>query len=481
MGRCIKLTMNKSLNEIRREPALMRWLLTAVCLAATLSLPTLVVRAAEAPPPTEPDRPAAPLGNGIRVTVFDTTGRKPIKEFQVIAGVRSQAGGDPAKAVVNWQPHTLRNGHDGGLIWPLDRAYDEMALRVEADGYAPQVLAWLEKKNGPQNVVFELSPDKGIAGRVLTSDGNPAAGATVALAMVQRDAVLENGKLRQAGAPMPERPSDRWRWPRFMETDAEGRFRLPPENDPTAALLITHERGVRELALADFKKAPEVSLQPWGRVEGKVQWGSIVGSNRTVSLSIHRDSYGYPGVIVQYEKTTSAGDGTFNFERVLPGLAQLSCPIPATPGNKSGVSEINLSPLITHLTVQPGVNRALLGGQGRTVRGRLTGRANWADVTFHFHPTAPHIGFPGDDEMWKGWSALQQSPAGSLFFRNGLRVNADGTFEILGVLPGDYQIFFTRAGEKAHIAGGKFVVAPETSGAKPEPENIGAFRSQNGP
>jgi hypothetical protein len=198
-----------------------------------------------------------------------------------------------------------------------------------------------------------------------------------------------------------------------------------------------------------------------------------VDSNRTVTLIIYRDTYGYPGVIAQYEKTTSAGDGTFIFERVLPGLAQI------TPGNKAGISEVDLFPLITHLTVQPGANRALLGGQGRTIRGRLVGRAEWADVTFHFHPTAPHIGLPDDDEMGKGWGALQKSPTGPLYFRNGLKVNPDGTFEIPAVLPGEYQIFFTRAGERA--AGGKFVVPPETPGTKPDPQDIGEFRSQTGP
>jgi hypothetical protein len=478
LGRNHELSMKHSLNEARFRPALVRWLLNIMILVATLAVPATVGWAADAPVSSAPDRLAAELGNGIHITVLDATGRNPIEAFQVIAGVRSQAGGRKAKEVVNWQPHTLRQGRDGGLVWPLDRAYDEMALRVEADGYAPQALAWLKKSQGPQSVVFELVADKGTTGRALTPDGNPAAGATVALAMVQRDAVIDNGVLWHTDKPAPERPSDRWRWPRLVKADAQGGFQLPSESDPTAAVLIVHESGARELALADFKQKPELALQPWGRIEGKVQWGNIVDSNRTVTLSIHRDTYGYPGVIAQYEKTTTAGDGTFVFGRVLPGLAQISCPPATAPGNQSGISEVNLRPLVTHLTVQPGANRALLGGQGRTIRGRLVGRADWAGFTFYFHPTAPHIGLPGDDEMWKGWGALQKSPAGPLFFRNGLKVNPDGTFEIPAVLPGDYQIFFTRAGE--HAAGGKFVVPPETPGVKPDPQEIGEFRSQNG-
>ena len=44
---------------------------------------------------------------------------------------------------------------------------------------------------------------------------------------------------------------------------------------------------------------------------------------------------------------------------------------------------------------------ALIGGQGRQREGRLVGLDSWRRVTFHFHPTAPHIGLPGDDEIWK--------------------------------------------------------------------------------
>jgi hypothetical protein len=211
-----------------------------------------------------------------------------------------------------------------------------------------------------------------------------------------------------------------------------------------------------------------VKLQAWGRIEGKVFWGDKAGANQKVSLIVHRDTYGYPGVIAQYEKTTSGPDGSFVFERALPGLTQLSCPLPAGADSSSGISEVNMSGQLIHLTVKPGVNPAVIGGGGRTVKGKLTGRTSWAGVTFHFHPNAPHIGFPGDDEMWKAWSAWQNGPTGPLFFRSGLKVNADGTFEIPNVLPGHYQIFFTREGEPDHVASGSFHIEAEKPGVKTE-------------
>ncbi len=124
----------------------------------------------------------------------------------------------------------------------------------------------------------------------------------------------------------------------------------------------------------------------------------ITCSARTFAIV---NTYGYPCVIAQYEKTTAAADGSFVFDKVLPGQCQLSCPIAAEPGNKSGITEINMTGKIAHGEVKPGPNQAVIDGGGRTVKGKLTDRDSWQGVTFRFHPSAPHIGRPGDDQMWK--------------------------------------------------------------------------------
>ena len=440
--------------------------------------------------PTHPGVLAEARKTSLSLTVRDADGRKVVPEFRVIAGVRSQAG--DGKDVVNWQPHTLRIGTNGGMLWPLDKAYEEMALRVEADGCVPQVFQWIEKTKGPQDLFFQLSEDKGTHAQILTPEGQPAAGATVALAMVQRDAVIEGGKLRHEGESLPEKAADRWRLPRLIQVDAGGGVMLPAESDPTAAVLVVHLSGVLEMSLTEFKKSQVVKLQPWGRIEGKVQWGDKAGAGEKVSLTIHRDTYGYPGIIAQYEKTTAAADGSFVFEKVLPGHVQLSCPIAA-----AGNTEINLTGRIAHVDVRAGTNEAVIGGAGRTVKGKLTGRDSWEGVSFHFHPTAPHVGLSGDDEMWKAWSEFQKSPSGPLFFRNGLKVQADGTFEIPGALPGDYQIFFIspppnglapgipfelpadkkvpQARVLRDFASGKFSVPVEVPGQKLEVLDAGKF------
>ena len=161
------------------------------------------------------------------------------------------------RTVVNWQPHTVRIAKGGRYDWPRDRGYDVMYLRLEAEGYQPQIAGPIKKADGPQLVEFQPVIERSVGGRVFTPDRQPAADATVALALVQKDAALENGRLRGADAPLPEKPSDRWRRPLLVKTDSEGRFKLPTETGP-AAVLVLHDAGVKELSYDDFRKSPEV-------------------------------------------------------------------------------------------------------------------------------------------------------------------------------------------------------------------------------
>ena len=400
-----------------------------------LVVPFAMIRAAEE---NQPAPAIKPEQNGIRIRVFNKENGNPLAEFRVIAGVRSGVSRE-VDGVVNWQPHTLRIGQDGALMWPIEKGYNEMALRIEADGFVPERSPWIKKGDASRELSFRLARDQQISGRVLTPDGQPAAGATLALAMVQRDAVIENGKLRHLGEPLPEKPSDHWRRPVFAETDADGRFKVPDLADRTAAVLIMHENGVRELPLREFTNAPHVTLQPWGRIEGRVLWQDQPGANEEISLTIHRDVYGYPGVVAQYEKTKSDAAGRFVFDRVLPGHVQLSRAFTFPEPTKTGTKSVMFPGLITHLTVNPGpASAAIVGGRGRMVKGQLKGRDSWDHVKIHFHPTAPR---PARKDAWTAWHQFENSELGPIFFRKDQKPAADGTFVIANVLPGTYQLF----------------------------------------
>ncbi len=414
---------------------------------------------------------------GIHLSVMNAKRDRPIPEFRVLAGVRSSVSQEFEKRtgsdVVVWQPHTLRLGKDGDFIWPLERAYDEMAIRVEADGLVPQTSAWIKKSDGPKHLVFMLAEDPGIKGRVLQPDGKPAAGATIALGLVQRDIRLENGRIWGSDKPRPDHPSDRWRLPTIVKTDAEGRFQLPTETS-VAAVLVVHDSGVRELAYSDFKKSPELTLQGWGRVEGRVLWKDKPGVDEPVTLGTHRDDYGYPGMVASYASGRSDADGQFTFDKLLPGLAQLSRPISLS--DKPDSNQAILNGMFSHLQIKAGEpTKVMLGGQGRTVTGKFTGSDSWDKATFHVHPTAPHFGFGGDNEMWVAFDKFKRSPIGPLFFRDNLKVNADGTFKIDNVLPGRYQLFLTVEGGRANT---QFQIDPEVPGQNPPVLDVGAIAVQ---
>lgn len=420
---------------------------------------------------------------GIRLSVLNAKGDQGIAAFRVIAGIPARGIADEyekrtGKTVINWQPHTVQLGKDGDFVWPLGKAYDEMALRVEADGYVPSVALWLKRSGGPQHVVFMLHEDAGVKGRVLQPDGQPAAAATIALSMPQRDAVWEDGKLRHADEPLPQKPSDRWRLPIFVRTDAEGRFTLPTEPE-AAAVLIVHDSGVRELAYDDFQKSPEVKLQGWGRIEGRVLWKDKPGAGVPLNFSVHRDDYGYPGMVASYARAQSDADGRFVIDKLLPGLTQISRPFPVSKDDPNA-GTMYLEGQIQHVQVKANEPTAVVfGGLGRKVIGKLTGRESWEGVTFHFHPSAPHVGFPGDDDAWNAFGEFQKSAIGPLYFRDKQPVNADGTFTIENMLPGTYQIFFSSPYAGQHLAYTRFTVEPEIAGQAPQPQNLGQIAAKD--
>jgi hypothetical protein len=196
-----------------------------------------------------------------------------------------------------------------------------------------------------------------------------------------------------------------------------------------------------------------------------------------VTLSVHRDEYGYPGMIASSATTQTDKEGRFAFERALPGRTQISLPTKPAGAGSEGITAVILETQYIHTEVKPGETiRVLIGGQGRLIRGKLTGRDSWKGVTLHFHPTAPHIGFPGDDVMWKAWGELQKSPAGPLLFRDKQPVNADGTFEIADMLPGHYQLFVSAPDLQNHAGYRQVSIKPEIFGAKPAELDLGEIK-----
>ena len=481
-GGALEERIRSILDAKRRRIGVTWWMrLAGVAAAISVSIPVSIVQATQSAgepalrvsqaaqdPPAE-DAPAPKLDPNqcIRISVLNEKGDQGLPSFRVIAGINARAVSQPfekrtGRTVINWQPHTCRVGKDGDYFWPLERAYKEMALRVEADGYQPQLVTGVKRADGAKHLIFKMVKDPGVTGSVLTPAGEPAVGASIALAIPRQSIVCENGKFRHADAPPPATPRDRWNRPRFSQADAEGNFELPTEFEP-AVVVVVHESGVRELAYDEWKKNPQVKLQPWASIQGQVVWGDKPGANQLITLSADRNQYAYPGMVASPGETRTAADGSFTFERVLPGRVQISQPIQIDQGL------FVMAGMHRHVEAKPGEpTRVLHGGRGRKVSGKFVGLESYAGAVYHFHPQAPHIGFPGDDKAWSAFAKLKASPIGPMLFRDKQPIQADGSFTIERMLPGQYQLFLTAPGIDNYAASTSFVVAAEQPGEPPQ-------------
>ncbi len=214
----------------------------------------------------------------VSLHVIDDDSGKPIERFRVLPGTPFSGTSEDAVAV--WQPHLTREATDGLFEWPQERTYPTFRLRVEADGYKPAMTPWLQKSTGPHEVSVRLHRDSGIEGRVLTSNGKPAGGATLAIALPNRSVRLKGRTIAGAGQPPAEKPGDRWRQPFTVAAGADGRFRLPSETDPSALLVVVHETGYLQKPFVEWSdadgepaSAKELILQPWGKISGRLAHG----------------------------------------------------------------------------------------------------------------------------------------------------------------------------------------------------------------
>lgn len=406
----------------------------------------------------------------IALDVRDAQSEQPIGDFRAVAGIKTGNAEEQADAraepVVNWQPQSLRVGRQGALDWPLAKAFGEMVLRIEADGYVPFVWSSIRKAEGPRRIAIRLRKDPQITGTVFQPDGKPAAGATLTIALPYKPAMVDQGHLLAPGDPLPNDPADRWRRPATVVSDPAGRFRLPTEIDAAATLLVLHGSGVAEIPFVEFSKAPAVTLRPWGRVEGQIKWKDLPAQFvPPVVFEIMRGD----GSIAERRDVPVDHNARFVVDRVLPGKAQVARPIYLLNSSRAWGTPYIFQGLGTHFDVRAGGSTdVLIGGRGRTVTFRLKGRQIWDGVTLSFGPPhRPPWGFPDFEGTGKALDEFRASPIGPLFFREHLRPKADGTFEIPDMLPGMYEFSVAEQGGEKVFTTTTVTIPPERPGEAP--------------
>lgn len=251
----------------------------------------------------------------VKGRVLDAETKSPIAAFKltpgrevVYPGARSTRQ-SPARPP-NWESHRAAEGTGGQFTIAFEKRASRPVLMVEAKGYLPAASPPLDASQTSYD--FELTRGTGPQGRVVFPDGKPAA--LVSVLLLEEG---EQGYLHVEGRLHLERHHNT-----PATTDADGRFAFPPRLGSTL-VAVAHERGFAQTTAKELATKPELILQPWSRITGRLlAQGKPVPNERMAAL-FERNAGRHEPFINSGLRSTTTADGAFVFDRVPPGDVQL--------------------------------------------------------------------------------------------------------------------------------------------------------------
>ena len=286
------------------------------------------------------------------------------------------------------------------------------------------------------------------SGQVLDPDGDPAAGAQVALCTAKIGVIVSDGVLEQP------RASDVEKGP-IVKTDAQGRFRFEGPEPDDYSVVVAHDTGFARIGSNAFADGHQIRLQAWGRIEGRLAEERQALENKIWMSSLPNATWFNHQCRFRYE-TQCDTSGHFAFERVPAGRYEVGYLAKAGDFSSSITSR-------TPVEVEAGrTTQMKLGGEGRPVIGRFVPPADYQEQIYFgqglralvtARPTEPR---PDDyDQMtqreqqqWrKQWRDTSEAKAfyeaiwSNPHWRHYcFHTNSDGTFRIEDVIPGTYDM-----------------------------------------
>ena len=236
-------------------------------------------------------------------TVTDAETGRPIERFDLISGQGPHRPG--------WTPHWCRDSprsFGGGkfdLTGPNIEQDGYHSIRIEAEGYEPA--EFLRFHDSLEDVAhdFKLRKAAMLAGIIRGPDGRPMAGVDVTLIGAGFDTPIQNGRLMPGQA---ENAAPR------IRTGPDGRYAFRPQGHRVSIIAI-HDAGFAVRSADDPAASGDLTLAPWGRVEGLVKIGDQPASGETVAGWLRTSS---DSASLHYESRTLAS-GRFVLDRVAPG------------------------------------------------------------------------------------------------------------------------------------------------------------------
>lgn len=190
------------------------------------------------------------LGRPLQIvgSIVDAETNKPVAKCRVIEGGDYNDGRAP-----EWHEWTTKTITGGQYEMEFRQTLGCYRVRVEADGYMPAISRIFkpgEPDRGRVTCDFKLSKAAPLTGTVLGLDESPLANAEVVLATNPLSV-----KNRKAS-------SDSLRDNRMVQTDAAGRFELPPEVEPFC-IVVLHDQGFANMTEQEFADSSTIRIQPW--------------------------------------------------------------------------------------------------------------------------------------------------------------------------------------------------------------------------
>ena len=312
---------------------------------------------------------------------------------------------------------------------------------------APDRVAFDPNRFGRPPPPPKAVPGVEVKGVILGPDGQPVAGADVALRLpntylsIGRGAFDDNGQRAQG---------------LIVTTGADGAFTLPMFEGAQSIIALNLD-GYAQVSLEQLKQSPQVTLQKWGRIEGTLRINHRPGSNEWVNLSPSMSrwiaaSQRHPGkgvAVLQPPMFNYTGfqaktddQGKFVLTFVPPGDNVINRHISTGAGSwmQSALLTVHVGPGETLVTN--------VGGAGRTVIGKITFKGdNGPDFATAFN----HIATPMTKYLDK-YNALKTDAERAAYYQSGegaaamknfknypAAVQPDGTFRAEDVEPGRYE------------------------------------------
>jgi len=410
----------------------------------------------------------------IRGSVTDADTGEPIATFKVTPGWPENGG-------ARLEKREAKSGAAGRYEVQLDRPiiisptpYD-FIFQISSPGYAPAQSRSIKPSEGVVTWDVKLKKTPGTIGHVNTSNGKPAAGVKVLLA-VNRDF------LQLLGRQLSNQNNDS----ESFDTDAEGRFELPPQNGDFT-LAAASDAGFALVQKSDFTNNPTLTLNPWGRIEGSfLKNGHPTGGQEIFFFA------GDPSAqrsLWSQQPVSTDQTGHFVFPFVPPGTIRLELKQPMS-ANSWTYQELQST------EVKPGgTNHLQINVQGRAVKGHLKRSADLAsdvDLSKFNLTLQPDVQPPTtpeglDQEQTQKWyQDWMKTDAGRKYVaamskRSSLQVKTDGAFGADTVAPGKYKLNGNLWGNGSTLAQieAREVVVPEISTNDPSvPFDLGVITAK---